>query len=831
MSYPPAIAWRGSSIQLNATFTLSGGQSRELTVPGFWDGDRDWKVRMALPKAGDWHWRTTCSNASDIGLHNKSGYVTVTDYRGSNPLFKHGFLRPHSSGRFLEHMDGTPFYWLGDTHWSGFSTAEHWANSDNTTVDPEIVDVRAAQGYSVWKGETFVVNGKQGGSAGSIANAGGQAWGEGGMYGDLRPEFWQAIDDIMAYINSKGIVVSHAFAGIGRGLKQQSMVAPILDLARYNVARYGLAAFLCSCAMMFTITHHVDCPHGPTAIGALFFYRYSAFSTVWTTCQEYCAGDEPWATTAWGKIASSQFDLDPHKRSTSLHNCASNPIPAWRGEAWYGHNTNQQGACRALHYAQLRALTDPTARDVCTGHFITSGVEHWLSQYNAEPPKVLIEDEANYELLKYATMTTNVPGWLTRQSAWQSQIAGAAGYTYGGQGIWWACYDRSYVNGNCGPNDKPGTPMNESGYYTWDQCLNFPVGGHQLPLMAQFFRRLPWYTLQPSATAVVWDSSAPNNTQKPYAKADVAGDYIVAYLPQANGNPHTPEGPPGTPAIGCRPPPGTLNHSAAGMYGGTAKVNIELAHTASWFNPRTGEETLIAQLPKGLATWEVPRSRPGGDHEAWRDWVLLIHPRTVLQHVRDANGGIDSSFAETQGDADVSWVTNVSAKGRIRPAPVENGCSFVATQTMTVKQLCRYALPGDNNVETVAIFRASNGTIDSGSVTAAAVPVATANVDALSRQRDEHGFICAAVNVETGSSQISPPVLAQGEKYFLTQNLKCDAWRDDTGTTIEVVGGDAAKVASFYGTPPNVISGGGGANHCYGPLNFHFTTTSTSEGV
>eukprot|EP01044_Picomonas_judraskeda_P014656 COSAG03_NODE_2358_length_2849_cov_4798.631732_5_plen_170_part_01 len=101
---------------------------------------------------------------------------------GDNPLFKHGFLRPHSSGRFLEHTDGTPFYWLGDTHWSGFSTAEHWADSDNSTLDPgpsehsmlkEIVDVRAAQGYSVWKGETFVVNGKQGGSAGSIANAGG----------------------------------------------------------------------------------------------------------------------------------------------------------------------------------------------------------------------------------------------------------------------------------------------------------------------------------------------------------------------------------------------------------------------------------------------------------------------------------------------------------------------------------------------------------------------------------------------------------------------------------------------------------------------------------
>ena len=43
----------------------------------------------------------------------------------------------------------------------------------------EMVDVRAAQGYSVWKGETFVINGKQGGGEGVIANAGGDAWGAG----------------------------------------------------------------------------------------------------------------------------------------------------------------------------------------------------------------------------------------------------------------------------------------------------------------------------------------------------------------------------------------------------------------------------------------------------------------------------------------------------------------------------------------------------------------------------------------------------------------------------------------------------------------------------
>ena len=66
---------------------------------------------------------------------------------------------------------------------------------------------------------------------------------------------------------------------------------------------------------------------------------------------------------------------------------------------------------------------------VIQGHFTTSPVSHWLDQYNAMPSRVVIEDEANYEQLKYASMTDNVPGWLARQSAWQSQVGGATGFT------------------------------------------------------------------------------------------------------------------------------------------------------------------------------------------------------------------------------------------------------------------------------------------------------------------------------------------------------------------------------------------------------------------
>ena len=759
IAYAPQTAWRGSTVQLNATFTLG---STVLETPGFWNGGQHWRVRFAAPTPGQWTYRTSCSDAKNTGLHGQTGGFTIAPYGGSNPLYAHGFLRPNAGGRYLEHADGTPFYWLGDTHWSGFSTAEHWGDSDNTTVDPSqptsmlkaMVDVRAAQGYSVWKGETFVINGQQGGAKGGIANAGGDAWGAGGMYGELRPEFWAAIDEIIAYINSKGLVVSFAFAGIGRGLTNQSQVLPITDLARYATA------------------------------------RYAGYSTVWTTCQEYCSQlGYPDAIAAWGEIAASQFALDPHNRSTSLHNCAANPIPAWRSAAWYGHNTNQQG------------------------HFTTASVDHWLEQYDTIPPKVLIEDEANYEQLKYAGMTTNVPGWLTRQSAWQSQIAGAAGYTYGGQGIWWACYNRSYVSGNCGPNDPPGLSRNESGYFTWDETLTFPVGGHQLPLMAAFFRSLPWHTLEPNAAAVAWDSpAAPTNTQKPFQKADAAGHYIVAYLPQANGDPHSAEGPPGTPPVGCRPPLTPGNHSAAGRFGGTASINPGAPHTASWFDPRSGATTLIAALPKGTTSWRVPASRPGGGTEAWRDWVLLIEPRSSSSSSSSVVRGAPAPAPAPVG-GDISWVTSVSAKGKMRLPPAEVGCTFVATQMMSVTQLCRLPVANiTHNIETVSIF-GENGS-----------HVASAHVDALGATRDEHGFVCTSI-----SSSSTTVVLEVGNTYFLTLTSRCDSWHDDTGTMIDVVGGDSAQVTSFYGVPPNVKFGGGGKRHCYGPLNFHFTVANRTQ--
>lgn len=370
------------------------------------------------------------------------------------------------------------------------------------------------------------------------------------------------------------------------------------------------------------------------------------------------------------------------------------------------------------------------------------------------------------------------------------------GFADGGQGIWWACYNRSYVNGNCGPNDPPGTPPAKSGYYTWDQCLEFEVGGRQIPAMAAFFRRLPWYKLEPNGTAVEWDANAPKGTQQPYQKADSAGDYVVAYLPQANGNPHTPDGP-----GGCRP----SGNITAG-YGGTlSSINPSVAHTLSWYNPRTAVASPIVSIPKGTTKFSVPSTRPS---DAQLDWVFLMEPDVSPPLPASTASRGANEFAGTttaRVPSGTSWVTNVSLHGHVRFDPSEIGCTFTATQSIVITHLCRLPTPNSRNIQTISLYT-HNGSL-----------LVSAPVDALNPEStDPLGFECTAVSSAT---------LEKGAEYVATlQTAGCDGWYDDTGTTVSVVGGADAAVTSVYGHPPKLSPGGGGVGHCYGPLNFYFTS-------
>lgn len=99
------------------TFVHEGGT--EISVEGFWDGDRTWRVRFMPALSGVWQWTT---QSEDAGLDGQSGQIDVQQPSATaieeNPNLR-GHIRISENGRFFEYTDGTPFFMLGDTLWAG----------------------------------------------------------------------------------------------------------------------------------------------------------------------------------------------------------------------------------------------------------------------------------------------------------------------------------------------------------------------------------------------------------------------------------------------------------------------------------------------------------------------------------------------------------------------------------------------------------------------------------------------------------------------------------------------------------------------------------------
>ena len=131
-----------NDVELDVVITDPDGQ--ELTVPAFWAGDQTWRVRFAPRQIGQYTYRTVCSDAGNADLHGQTGTLMVARYNGDNPLLRRGFLRVAADRRHLEHADGTPFLWLADTWWMGFTQRLAWpADFQQLTAD------RVTKGFSV----------------------------------------------------------------------------------------------------------------------------------------------------------------------------------------------------------------------------------------------------------------------------------------------------------------------------------------------------------------------------------------------------------------------------------------------------------------------------------------------------------------------------------------------------------------------------------------------------------------------------------------------------------------------------------------------------------
>ena len=131
-----------NEITLDVMFTDPDGEENQ--VPAFWAGEQTWSVRYASPKVGTHRWRSICSDTSNAHMHGQEGVLEVTPYEGDHPLLRRGPLRMSANRRHLEHLDGTPFFWLADTWWMGLCRRLSWPGDFRTlTAD------RVQKGFSV----------------------------------------------------------------------------------------------------------------------------------------------------------------------------------------------------------------------------------------------------------------------------------------------------------------------------------------------------------------------------------------------------------------------------------------------------------------------------------------------------------------------------------------------------------------------------------------------------------------------------------------------------------------------------------------------------------
>jgi hypothetical protein len=123
---------------------------------GFWDGGRDFIVRVLAMAPGTWRW-SSGSAPADEGLSGQSGSFEATAWTVAeleeNPN-RRGMIVASADARGLEYADGTPFFLIGDTWWSvpsfRFPLAER---DDPRPLGPgatlnDYAHFRRAQGYN-----------------------------------------------------------------------------------------------------------------------------------------------------------------------------------------------------------------------------------------------------------------------------------------------------------------------------------------------------------------------------------------------------------------------------------------------------------------------------------------------------------------------------------------------------------------------------------------------------------------------------------------------------------------------------------------------------------
>jgi hypothetical protein len=437
---------------------FSGSGGKAWKVPAFWAGDRSYRVRFAPPLPGRYSWRSMCSDGDDAGLHGKSGELEAAPYTGANRLFAGGRPTVAADRRTLALADGSPFFWLADTWWMGLCKRLSWP-----------MDFRALAADRVQKGFTVVqiIAGPYPDMAAFDergANEAGFSWEK--DWSRLNPGWYDLADLRIEYLVRAGLVP--CIVGMWGYYLPQMGLEKVKAHWRNLVARYA------AWPVVFCLAGEAVMPY---------------------YLSDHKERDEKEQRKGWTEVARAVRGLDPYGTVLTIH-------PTQKGR---------------------EQVEDPSVIDLemlQTGHSdrqsLKTTIESVADCWAAKPRMPVIDSEVCYEGIGEACRQE-----VQRLMFWQCVLNGAAGHTYGANGIW-------QVN----TREKPYGPSPHGmswGHTPWDVAYQLPGSG-QLGLGRRLLERYRWWKFEPHPEWVDphWTKE---NFNLPSA-AGIPGEVRVIYTPQ-----------------------------------------------------------------------------------------------------------------------------------------------------------------------------------------------------------------------------------------------------------------------------------------------------------
>jgi hypothetical protein len=455
-----------NEVQLDVIFKEPDGQ--EVKVPTFWAGGQVWRVRYASSKVGTHRYRTVCSDTKNSDLDGQEGTLEVMPYEGNNPLLKHGPLRVAADRRHLEHRDGTPFFWLGDTWWMGLCKRLRWPEDFK-----ELTADRVSKGFTLVQ----IVAGLYPDMAPFDErgeNEAGFPWER--DFSRVNPAYFDMADLRIAHLVQSGLVPCIVgFWGFFMGFAGPDVLKKHW---RYLIARYGAYPA-------------VWCAAGEALLP---YYQHEDFERL----LQALGRGENWLPEdlrkAWSDIMRNIRATDPYHHPLTVH-----PIR-------FGYEQVDDPSVMDIHWLQTGH----------GGHRSLANTVNMVEEAMAMPPRMpVIVGEVNYEGILEGSREE-----IQRFLFWACMLSGTAGHTYGANGIW-------QVN----RKEKPYGPSPHGlawGNRPWDEAYRLPGSG-QLGLAKRFLERYEWWKLE---THPEWiePHHIKENRMEPYA-AGIPGKVRLFFIP------------------------------------------------------------------------------------------------------------------------------------------------------------------------------------------------------------------------------------------------------------------------------------------------------------